>query len=67
MHLRKEVPTANTPKMYGSLQDAVVRYSMGITTLRKHAEKANAVIKIGKKVLISYEAMDAYLNQMIGT
>ena len=48
----------------GRVPEAMKRYGLGRDTVRKTAESAGAVIKLGKTYLIDYGVMDAYLDKM---
>ena len=49
-------------KKFLSQKEGAERYSMGIETFRTLANEANAVYKIGKKVLINAEVFEEYLE-----
>ena len=51
-----------SPK-YGRLLDAMQRYSLGKTTMRKLAENAGAIRKVGGCVLYDYTRIDNYIDQ----
>lgn len=48
----------------GSVEIACLRYSLGRHTMIKVARDAQAVIRIGKRVLINFEKTDAYMNAL---
>ena len=48
----------------GTLEQAGFRYGFGRNTMRKIAEEAGAVIKIGKCVRVNFTVMDKYIDDM---
>lgn len=50
----------------GRIEQACLRYGLGKNTMRKVAEDAQAVIRIGKSYLINYSKVDAYMDSMSG-
>lgn len=58
---RKE-PEAKT----GRLEQACARYGLGKNTMRKVADEAGAVIKIGKCYLVNYSKIDEYMDAISG-
>lgn len=58
---RKE-PEAKT----GRLEQAWARYGLGKNTMRKVADEAGAVIKIGKCYLVNYSKIDEYMDAISG-
>lgn len=48
----------------GKLDQACMRYGLGRNTMRKVADEAGAVIKIGKCYLINYSKVDNYMDAM---
>lgn len=46
----------------GRLDQACIRYSIGQNTMRQVAEDAGAVIRIGKRYLINFTKVDAYMD-----
>lgn len=48
----------------GGVDEACIRYSLGKASMRKVAEDANAVIRIGKRYLINYSKVDLYLDSI---
>lgn len=50
----------------GKIDDACTRYSVGKNTMRKIAEEANAVVRIGKCYLINFTKVDAYMDTLSG-
>ena len=48
----------------GRINDACIRYGVGKNTMRTLAEKAGAVIRIGRIFLINYKVMDSYMDEL---
>lgn len=48
----------------GKIEDACARYRLGKNTMRKVAEDAGAVIRIGKRYLINFAKVDAYMDSI---
>ena len=50
----------------GTLEQAGMRYGFGRNSMRKIAEDAGAIIKIGKCVRVNFTIMDKYLDSLSG-
>lgn len=50
----------------GRIEQACLRYGVGKNTMRKIAEDAQAVIRIGKTYLINYSKVDDYMDSISG-
>ena len=48
----------------GRIHDACLRYGVGVSTMRRLAAEANAVIRIGRIYLVNYEKMDDYMKSI---
>lgn len=48
----------------GKIEQACLRYGLGKNTMRKVAEDAEAIIRIGKCLLINYSKVDAYMDSL---
>ena len=48
----------------GKIEQACARYGLGRNTLRKTAEDAGAVIRIGKCYLINFSKVDDYMDSI---
>lgn len=48
----------------GRIEQSCLRYGVGKNTMRKIAEDAQAVIRIGKTYLINYSKVDAYMDSL---
>ena len=54
----------NADVRFGSLDDGSGRYSLGITTLKRIAQEQGALVRIGRRVLVDFEKMDAYFKAL---
>lgn len=50
----------------GTLEQAGLRYGFGRNSMRKVAEDAGAIIKIGKSVRVNFTVMDKYIDALSG-
>lgn len=48
----------------GGIREACARYGLGENMMRKIAEEASAVIRIGKRYLINFEKVDRYFDSI---
>lgn len=48
----------------GRLEQACARYGLGHNTMRKVADDADAVIRIGKCYLINFSKVDDYMDSI---
>ena len=48
----------------GKLEQACMRYGLGKNTMRKVADEAGAVIRIGKCYLVNFSKVDEYMDRM---
>lgn len=48
----------------GKIEQACMRYGLGKNTMRKVAEDAGAVIRIGRSYLINFRKVDEYLDEI---
>lgn len=64
MQLRKKNVTETAEVKTGGIDEACVRYSLGKASMRKVAEDAGAVIRIGKRYLINFVKVDQYMNSI---
>lgn len=60
----KKLERAESGVKTGRLDQACARYGLGRNTMRKVADEAGAVIKIGKCYLINYSKVDSYMDAM---
>lgn len=49
-------------KKTGNIAEACARYSLGYDTMRKTAEDANAIIRVGRLLLINFTKVDRYMD-----
>jgi len=64
MHERKNLGNTRNEVKTGGLMDACARYGLGRDSMRKVAEDAGAIIRIGKRLLVNYERVDLYMNSI---
>lgn len=50
----------------GTLEQATLRYGFGRNSMRKIAEDADAIIKIGKCVRVNFTKLDNYMDALSG-
>ena len=50
----------------GRIEQACLRYGVGKNTMRKIAEDAGAVVRIGKTYLVNYAKVDLYMDSLSG-
>ena len=50
----------------GTLEQAGMRYGFGRNSMRKIAEDAGAIIKIGKSVRVNFTILDKYMDALSG-
>lgn len=48
----------------GRMTEAVKRYGVGKTTMRRLAAEAGAAVKVGRSYLIDFGVMDRYMDTM---
>lgn len=48
----------------GGIEDACARYGLGKANMRKVAEDAGAIIRIGKRLLVNYAKVDLYMDSI---
>lgn len=58
--LKRNEPEVKT----GKLEQACMRYGLGKNSMRKVAEEAAAVIRVGKCYLANYTKVDAYMDSI---
>lgn len=56
----------NQPIKCGSMDQACERYSLGYNTMRKTAEAAGAIVKVGRRVNINFSIMDDFFDSISG-
>lgn len=60
--MKRETPEVKTVK----IEPACIRYGVGRNTMRKIAEDAGAVVRIGKSYLINVSKVDRYMDALSG-
>ena len=60
--MKREAPEVKTIK----IESACMRYGVGKNTMRKIAEDAGAVVRIGKSYLINVSKVDKYMDSLSG-
>ncbi len=50
----------------GTLEQAGMRYGFGRNSMRKIAEDAHAIVKIGKSVRVNFTILDRYIDSLSG-
>ena len=50
----------------GGIEEACARYGLGKASMRRVAEDAGAVIRIGKRYLINFMRVDLYMDSISG-
>ncbi|MCI6858503.1 MAG: DUF6462 family protein [Eubacterium sp.] len=48
----------------GKIEQACMRYGLGKNSMRKVADEAGAVIRIGKSYLVNFQKVDEYMDRM---
>jgi hypothetical protein len=66
MRTRERKPVDLEARKSGSLDEACTRYGLGQATMRRMAEDAGAVIRIGRRYLVNFTLMDSYLDSLSG-
>lgn len=52
-----------TQKKYVSYREGAEMYSLGLNTFQKLAHEADACFKIGKRVIVNCELVEAYIKK----
>lgn len=60
----REKSIANADAKTGGIEEACARYGLGKQSMRKVAEDAGAVIRIGKRYLVNFVIVDRYMNSI---
>ena len=64
MQMRKRPEITGNDVKTGGIDDACARYGLGKANMRKVAEDAGAIIRIGKRLLVNYAKVDTYMNSI---
>ena len=62
MLTRTRKPVEKEKSFSGKIEEACARYGFGKNTMRRVAEDAHAVIRVGRCYQVNFEKVDAYLN-----
>ena len=63
--MRKRQPVEVEPKS-GRMEESCKRYGLGRSAMREAADKAGAVVKVGRSYLINFDVMDKYIDDLTG-
>lgn len=61
MNIRNTEPCQD--QKTGSVTDAMSRYGLGRTTMCNLAKEAGAVVRVGRRYLINFGKVDAYMDE----
>ncbi|MDE7207533.1 MAG: hypothetical protein K2N90_10330 [Lachnospiraceae bacterium] len=64
--MRALTKNSETEQKSGTLEQAGMRYGFGRNSMRKIAEDAKAIIKIGKSVRVNFTILDKYMDTLSG-
>ena len=64
MQMRKKNQISDKEVKTGGIEEACARYGLGKASMRKVAEEANAVIRIGKRYLVNFTKVDLYMSSI---
>lgn len=64
--MRALIKSNDVEQKSGTLEQAGMRYGFGRNSMRKIAEDAGAIIKIGKSVRVNFTIVDRYLDSISG-
>ena len=64
MQMRKKNIAELSEARTGGIEEACARYGLGKASMRKVAEDAGAVIRIGKRYLVNFVKVDSYMNSI---
>lgn len=62
--MREIIKNDTIEQKCGKIEQACMRYGVGKNTMRKIADEANAVIRIGKCYLINFTKVDEYMDSL---
>lgn len=62
--MRSLIQNTEIEQKTGTLEQAGLRYGFGRNSIRKIANDAGAVIKIGKSVRINFTILDQYMDEL---
>lgn len=64
MNKRKIIETKTA--VSGGIYEACARYGLGKISMKKLADEAGATIHVGRRVILHFGKIDAYLEQQAG-
>ena len=64
--MRALIKNNDVEQKSGTLEQAGMRYGFGRNAMRKVAEDAGAIIKIGKSVRVNFSILDRYMDSISG-
>ena len=64
--MRALIKNNDIEQKVGTLEQAGIRYGFGRNSMRKVAEDAGAIIKIGKSVRVNFTILDKYMDSLSG-
>lgn len=64
MQVRNKVKISEKEIKAAGIEEACLRYGLGKVNMRKIAEEAGAVIRIGKRYLVNFEKVDQYFDSI---
>ena len=64
MRARIKTPVIGEGAKTGSIKEACARYGIGKDSMRRVAEDAGAVIRIGRRYLVNFAKVDMYMNSI---
>lgn len=56
----------NAGQKCGRTEEACKRYGLGVNSLRKLADEAGAVVRVGRAYLINFDILDQYIDNLSG-
>lgn len=62
----KKREAIETSVKLGSLESACKRYGLGKCSMRDAGDKANAVVRVGRRYLLNFSILDAYFDSITG-
>ena len=64
MNKRTIKPKEDREVKTGDVAEACARYGLGKTSMRRVAEDAGAIVRIGKRYLINFTRVDLYMDSI---
>lgn len=62
--MRKRIEDNSVEMKAGRINQACLRYNLGRDSMRKVAEDAGAIIRIGNCLLVNFSKVDTYLDSI---